>query len=306
MRQIALVSTLGALLLLAGCNTTKWNMFRGTEQQRDLGPQVTPTAAALVNYLNANSDLVQSVRCDQLDLQCRQGIKPGVGATGKLVCQKPLNLRMSAYVFGKQEIDLGSNSQEFWYWIARGDPYQFHCSYKALSEGRVRQLPFPFQPDWILEAMGLARFGPADRYQVVQRRDTIELVERTRSPQGKPVRKVTVFRSVRAPAGSPQVVAHLLLDDTTGKEICSATITHVQMVQADRQNKVEVPRKMVLNWPDAKIQLSLTLDDVTVNGEISRPDLLFTRRPLTNVKSFDLAEWRVDSGAIRQVEGQVR
>jgi hypothetical protein len=298
MRHVVFGWTLPALVLATGCTTTKWNMNRKEEVQ--VTTQV-PSAAALVKYLNDNADRVKSVRCASLDLQCSQGLR-SVGLSGQMVCQKPRNFRLSAKVFGQQELDLGSNDQEFWFWVKRGAPYQFHCSHQALAEGRVRQLPFPVQPDWIIEAMGIAPYGPAEKYQVVNRGTTWQLVERTRSPQGQAIRKVTVFRAKPAPAGSPQVLAHLLLDDATGNEICAAEVTQVVV---DRGTGAVLPRKVVLRWPAEKIKLTMTLDDVTVNGQIARPDLLFTRAPLNGVKSLDLAENRID-GPIQPVEGRSR
>jgi hypothetical protein len=305
MRRMTMVLTVGALIPLAGCNTTKWNMFRGKENPppQQARPFENPTAAALVNYLNDNSDRIKSVRVASLDLQCSQGIR-SVGLSGQMVCQKPRNFRMSAKVFGKQEIDLGSNNKEFWYWIARGDPYQFHCSYEALEAGKVRQLPFPFQPDWMMEALGMARYGPADR-QVVVKKDTVELVEKTKSPQGRTVRKVTVFRRTPATNGAAQVTAHLLVDDATNKLICSAQINQVQL---DRNSGARIPYRVVLYWPEGKIKLSMTLEELTVNGDITNSNVLFARPNMTNIKSFDLAEWKVSSPTsnIQRVEGRMQ
>ena len=82
-------------------------------------------------------------------------------------------------------------------------PPQFHCSYQALREGKVRMLPFPFQPDWIMETLGMGQYGPATRYepQVVVEAEKLKLIEKIRSPQGVPVKKVTVFnrRKMTAP-----------------------------------------------------------------------------------------------------------
>jgi hypothetical protein len=301
MRRVAFLVAVGVIIPLAGCNTTKWNMFRGKESNPPPAVMGTPSAAALVKYLNDNADRVDSIRCASLELQCSQGFK-SVTLSGKMACQKPRNFRMSATVFGKQEIDLGSNDKEFWYWIARGDPYQFYCSYQDLADGKVRRLPFPFQPDWILAALGMAKYGAGDR-QVLVKKDTWELVEKTKSPQGKAVRKVIVFRSSPAPRGQPQVLAHTLVDDATGNVICSAQITKVQM---DQQSGAVIPYKVVLSWPETKIKLSMTLDEVTFNPRLDSTDNLFARPTLTNIKSYDLAQLPAanPTGRIRQVEGR--
>lgn len=301
MRRSLFGLTLAAMAVFSGCNSTKMNLFRGREQAAV--PAEAPSAAALVNYLNDNADRVQSVRCDALDLQCTQGIR-SFGLRGKMVCQKPRNFRMSAEVFGRPEIDLGSNEEEFWFWIPRGAPYQLHCAHTALAEGKVKQMPFPVQPDWIIEAMGLAKCGPADRYQVVPKPRTVELIEKTQSPLGKPIIKVTEFQRGRADLarGYPQVSAHRILDGETGREICSAQIVQVRVDQSG----AVIPRRVILTCPDDRLKMSMTLDEVTVNGQIGRPDLLFQRRPLTNVRSYDLALGRFDDSTnpIQPVEGR--
>ena len=113
---------------------------------------------------------------------------------------------MVGEVLGKREVDLGSNDQEFWYWIRRSDPpYQVYCSYQALSEGKVTQLPFPFQPDWVLETLGMGNYGPASRYKLETEQERFKLVEVVRGPQGRDVKKVIVFNRRPARPGSPVI-----------------------------------------------------------------------------------------------------
>jgi hypothetical protein len=310
MRHVSFVVGLGGLVLLAGCTSSKWSIFKGNGARTDTGYVENPTREQLVYFLNDNAERVQSVQCGHLYIQAGMGgpLRPSMGLEGQMVCQKPRNFRMVAKlgVSGTQELDMGSNSDEFWYWIARGDPYQFHCSYQAMDEHKVQVMPLPIQPDWIIEAMGIARCSPVENYTVIPRKDTVELVEKARSPQGKTIRKVTVFRRSRAASGSPQVVAHLLIDDATNQEICSATITQAQrVVTDDRRSEVILPKKVVFYLPQGKIRLSMTLDEVTVNKAVGRPDLLFTRRPLANIRAFDLAQGKADS-SVQQVEGRSR
>jgi hypothetical protein len=185
-----------------GC--TSWPHLRSQNGGTAPAPRLTaetPDRATLVAYLNRNASLVQSIQCRSLDLDCRQRLQ-SVGLEGWMVCQKPRNFRMGAKVLGKEQVDMGSNGQEFWYWIGRADPpYLFHCSHADLARGNVA-MPFPFQPDWIVEALGVAEYGPPENFQVIPHPNTIELVERSVSPQGQPVRKVTVFRPRSSPTSS--------------------------------------------------------------------------------------------------------
>lgn len=270
-------------VLPAGCNS--WQQMRGSGPVA-AAPRVAsaaPSAAELVAYLNANAQKLQSLECRDLQLDATQRLQ-SIGLTGNLVCQKPKNFRMSARVGGNTMVDLGSNQQEFWYWIAKAEPpYLFHCSYQEFAQGRAR-MPFPFQPEWIMEALGMAEYDPAKPYQVVAQPTTFELVEQTVTRQGQPVRKVTVFN--RSPQ-QVQVAAHLLLD-AQGKEVCSA---HVTEVQQDRATGAVYPYRIKLVWPAEHITLKMKLDEVAVNSPLDadRQGRLFTRPVLRDVQTYDLA-----------------
>src|SRR5436190_22772369 len=187
MRQIPLALGLGGVLLAAGCNQFQPLRPGPAPQQNARVSTATPNAADLIDYLNRNGRLVQALDCSDLDLDASQGSglrKQEGGLRGWLVCQKPRDFRMGGKVLGKDAVDMGSNNQEFWYWISRAEPpYLFHCSYTDLNQGRAR-MPFPFQPEWIMEGLGMAEYGPADRFKVNVGPQTVELIEETRSPQG--------------------------------------------------------------------------------------------------------------------------
>ncbi len=305
MRQISAAAGLGALLLVAGCNS--WPHLRGDSSN---GPAArvsaeTPTRETLVDYLNRNARLIQSMEVGELDLEARQGLQ-SVGMRGWMVCQKPKNFRMTGKVVGKDSVDMGSNDQEFWYWISKSEPpYLFHCAYDDLSRGRAR-MPFPFQPDWIMESLGLQEMGSPEKFQVVAKRDTVELIEMTRSPQGQPVRKVTVFSSQAARGSLPQVTAHIL-QDANGREICGA---YVSVVQQDRATGAIIPKRIRLVWPSEKMELNLKLDEVEVNKpiETQRATVWFTRPNLENVSTYNLARGleTAPTGGVRRASGYYR
>ena len=82
---------------------------------------------------------------------------------------------------------------------------------KALEEGRVKQMPFPFQPDWVLEAMGMGKYGPADKYEMVSEPGRFKLIERTKSPQGVPVKKIIVFNALNRQTQPETAAGHGVL-----------------------------------------------------------------------------------------------
>lgn len=282
MRSLVACCGLGVLAVLAGCTNTRWGFLNKNDDRPVTGPP--PTKEAVVAYLNDNAGRIQSFRSDDLSITVHQGLVP-IGLSGKMMTQKPRNFRLSGDALGNRVVDLGSNDQEFWWWISKDNPPdQYYCSYKDLEAGRLQGLPFPFQPEWIMETMGLGPYGPAEKYQLEHDDYILKLIERLRSPTGKMVRKVIVMKRAPQTAPNPQVVEHQLLDDASGQEMCSALITQVQL---DRNTGAVLPRRLELRWPAAKVRLDMKFDAVALNTTL--PPAAFVRQSMPGVRSRDLA-----------------
>jgi hypothetical protein len=282
MRFLGTTVGLGLVLLLAGCDP--FHQFHNQQPHPPI-PAEVPSKEALVSYLNDNAQRIQSIDCRRpVDLDVKQGIRPSIGLTGRLVCQKQRNFRLQADWNGKTEVDMGSNQTEFWYWIAKGDPYLVHCSYEDLARGV--KTPFPFQPEWIMETLGMADHD-ASRMTLAVKQNTLELVENGTGPQGQPVRKVIVLSRAQVTPGRPQINAYVL-QDANGTQICSARIVETHY---DPASGAVVPQKVVLRWDAERVELTLRLNGMIVNGNIpaNQATALFTRPPMAGVASYDLA-----------------
>ncbi|HWY85109.1 MAG TPA: hypothetical protein VNX28_00200, partial [Gemmataceae bacterium] len=249
-------------------------------------PDVIPSKEQLLDYLNDNARRVESLRCADVDLTCTQGIK-SFSLRGSMVAQRPRNFRLSAKTLGRPVIDIGSNDQEFWYWISKANPpYQDYCSHKDLHEGRGRRVPFPFQPEWVMQAIGLGPYGLPEKYKLEWEEDTLRLVEKTTSPQGKPLRSIIVLKRNEARVPNPQVLAHLLLDDASGHEVCSA---HIKETKLDRHTGAILPRRIEFrcNMTNQTLRLVMKLDGLSVNSEC--PPELFKRPMPEGVRAYNIA-----------------
>ncbi len=288
-----------------GCESTRWNWLK-KDPQNDVAakPGAVAGPVSLVAYLNDNANRVKTLRIDDLDIAASMGsgaTAQDFGLRGRIYAEKPRSLRMKVTAIGKEEVDIGSNAQEFWFWAAKNpDPYQYFCTYRDLNEGRIRMMPLPIQPEWVMEAMGLGPYGPADKYKLEADPDPklLRLVEKAKSPQGYPVRKVIVMNRAEVKAPNPQVTAFLLLDDTTGHEICSA---HITKTMQDRTTGAILPYKMEIRMPTQKMKIALKMDGVTINGAIA--PTAFVRPQLTGVEPFNLATGRSESWGTQRVGG---
>lgn len=256
-----------------------------------------PTRDELLSYMNRNAQRVSTLETRDLELDITAD-REQVGMSGTLYCQQPRNFRLRAKVIGKEVADIGSNDQEFWYWISENKPPDlYHCSYSDMSRG-VR-LPFPVQPEWVMEALGMARYDAsrpsfrAENFTIETRGNNYELVEQTTSPQGQPVRKVTVFHRGNATGNTPQITA-LRLYDSNNKLMCQASITEVRRDASG----AAVPHRVLFEWPEQKLKMKMVLDGVIVNSPSSdgmQIPKLYQRPALENIRSFDLARGTYDA-----------
>jgi hypothetical protein len=280
-----------------GCNSFPWTRDRGgvasgggsdgTFAKRE------PTAAELVAYLNDNARRVQAVKCTKVAVDCKQGNETPVGFDGMLMCEKPRNFRLKGKAVGKDVVDIGSNGDEFWFWITdpRGaDAPVYHCAYNDMKAGQAR-LPFPFNPDMVVCALNIAEYRPDANYTVRAGKDVIELIEPTKSLQGQDIYKVTVFNRGQVTATKPRVLAYVL-KDKQGKDICSAAIVDTQL---NRETGAVLPVrvKIVFNGEKAseKSEMTMVFDGGLQPTTIPKEsyDNLFTRKDLSHLPSYDLA-----------------
>src|SRR4051812_86325 len=145
-----LLPAAGYLLLVSGCAGLTGSRTPTPPPQTALIPE-TPTPEQLVAHLNGSAARLTALESRRLDIDVQADKQSLPGLKGTLFCQKPKNFRMMAKLMAVDQADFGSNDQEFWFWIKHNEPpYLYHCNYTDLERG-VR-MPFPFQPEWVLEA----------------------------------------------------------------------------------------------------------------------------------------------------------
>jgi hypothetical protein len=228
---------------------------------------------------NANAERIESLRCDDVDLDGRsQGQPYQLGAY--LAYQKDEKFRLLGKFAGKSEVDLGSNEQEIWFWIARAEPPAvYFCKREDL--GRVK-LAMPFKPDWLVEAMGVSPLVPEDFQEGPATPETLVYTATQRNPAGERVlKRIVVNRQTN------RVDAFELLD------LNQKLLARAQIVEYydDPATGLFVPRKINLVWPDADTRLTMTMSKRYVELNRITPDVagrLFRRGTYSNTQEVDL------------------
>jgi hypothetical protein len=220
------------------------------------------TQAEVVNHLNANTTKLLAWKTTKATIVARGGgiINPRVGAM--IAVESPRNFRLvAANPMGGNEVDLGSNQDHFWFWNRRSEEkYVYQARHDQVPE-RMRRFPIPFQPDWIMETLGVIeidpemqlemRSGPAGSHTVFLTADRV-------SPQGFKVRKVTAVDLCQG------VIREHALYDARGELIARAVLrdhTHFR----DKESDVVLPRTIELEWPQARLSLTMTFSEIEIN-----------------------------------------
>ena len=283
------------VLLLSGCQ-----LFRPKPEPPD--PKAPPvpagdtsklTAERVVGYLNAQADRLKSIEARDITLTARaQGNSPP-SLDGTLLVQKPRYFKLTGKFLGSQEVLVGSNEERFWFYIPRMQDALMHCSYTDFEKGSV-DLPFPFDPDWVLEALGMAAI-PKDAVRKIEfddKKQTVRLIEDA-TLHGQKVQKVTVCFQGRAKGDIPQVTGRIVYDDR-GRVICRATTKTVTRVPVGKSQDGEVvyatvPQVVKLEWPAQDTELVIDLGKVKINGQL----------PLESFQMPRLGSKQVDLGRDR-------
>ncbi|MER3442533.1 MAG: hypothetical protein C4296_14375 [Gemmataceae bacterium] len=278
-----------AAALVAGCASGPLARQTPTPSER-LSPQ------QVVHYLNANNQAVRSLECQRVSITVRQGVQT-FSLNGMLAYEKPRNFRLLATAAGSTQADLGSNDQEFWFWLKRADPPAlYYCSYEDLP--RCHSLRIPLHPDWVAEALCLQEFLPPEHYRSSQKDDALFLLTAATTPQGQPLQKWIVVAMSGPSRGR---IRSLHLRANTGRDLWSAHIEEYQNVGA-----VFIPRKVTIACPEEKLELRLKLDGCRLNGLVAGQynPTLFQRPRLPGVQDVDLARLEPPPpAAIQRVRG---
>jgi hypothetical protein len=298
MRYITGMTCLVLATLVTGCT-----LF-GPINNPHRGDHASDTQA--IHALNVNAARCNALECADLEIECKQAGQT-ITPMGRMVCQKPRNFYLQGKVAGNPVVQMGSNSEEFWYWIRpqneKAPPYLFHCSWDNYQRGMIRGMKLPFQPDWLMEVLGMGTFDEDPKHVKVTTKDNvIEIEQQTTSPTGEAITKLTVIDRKNWKGDTPCVKEHQLLDKS-GKLICSATVLETQV---DPSTRAVYPMRVEVKWPAEQLEMRFTLRDAKVLKDIGqdRSQALFSRKQW-NGETFDLARGQPDgaSASDRGVQG---
>lgn len=304
MRTTTLILLTGLLGLNVGCAFLK--RFNETQPERPIStdPIVPVTTEQLVGYLNEQASHLRILRYPDVSLSIESPEGNHTLGDSTLICNQPGNFHLAGgkLIAGGKFMMIGSNEQEFWMVTERPLPETYiYCSHADFQGGAAKKLPFPIDPKWALQALGMSRYDPTMQYSVTTdnaKREHLLSYDAV-TPQGDSIRNEIAFDATPSLGNFPRVKRHAIYD-REGLLLAMARIDTIENVVIDYDPRlgktisVQVPTRMHLEWPIQQTSLDLQLNEALVNRPLTPQEQknFFTRPPTQGVNPINLAEAR--------------
>jgi hypothetical protein len=241
----------------------------------------SPTLEQVIDVVNRNSSQIHSFSTTRASLSA-PGF-PSLAADVAFERQRRFRLRASTGLTGT-EIDLGSNDELFWFWMRRNQPPAiYYCRHDQLAACQARET-LPFEPVWLIEALGVMEFDPALPHQgpnpLPNDRLRIDTIRNT--PQG-PLTKVTIID------GSQGWVLEQHLYDARRQLLASSVASGHRR---DPLSGLVMPTTVSINCPPSKLTMRIDLGNVEINRLVGDPATLWSVPSYPGAAAVNLADPR--------------
>jgi hypothetical protein len=288
------ILALAAFVAGTGCHA---GLSGNTAKQEPPIPRETVTVKRFIDQHNKNASAIQSLSAEPRIVVSSTEEPGGKRVNGRLDMERPRGFRlMLSQSIAGRVADIGSNDEEFWFWVKDNkDKAIYFCSYKDVS---ASQLAVTYQPDWIIEAMGLREIDPREASTIAATRPPdrpgmLLLTQARRDNQGNMLTKETIVDET-----SGHIVEHRLYSGPKKDLLAKANVSQYfakELKPTDANpsgSRVEIPKMIRLEWVAEKFVIDITLPDARVNPKYppEQRTALFSEPTISGNSRKDLAQ----------------
>ncbi|MDR1491571.1 MAG: hypothetical protein LBT05_02440 [Planctomycetaceae bacterium] len=303
-RCCAVIIAVFILCSATGCETL--NKLLGgrifTKSHTLKPPNVLPTEATLndiMTFVNNNNGRKRSFVTTNARISI-DGVP--VALNSQIVYEYPKKYRAIGVVMALSgnDFDIGSNERLFWVWYKQ-DPQNaiYYCSRDQYETSSVRE-NIPIDPNWLIEAMGIAIFQPNEEHQLMGR-----------TPEGhwkittkRPTPTGTFIKNTIVDSNTACVLAQELYNPV-GRFVASAESPNHTV---DAVTGITYPQTVNMRFYLAGNQqfgMRLTMGQVQFNQSSAFVADTFTM-PNLGSQAIDLGKISVQQPIVQQVSGAVQ
>ncbi len=264
-RHLRPVLSMLLLVCSTGCESMRhWIAFSRPVPSPSAILPMDASSDEIIAALNDNITQLYAWRSTDVKITAKQHGVP-IMLSAMMAVESPRKLRLMATSLAGNEVDLGSNPERFWFWVRRSEPHGIMtASYDDVEEGKPLG-PLPFQPEWLIETLGVIPIvGRQFTMQELPARTSeagrsssrfVAFVAEHETPQGRRIKRTMVVDVAYA-----AIVEHSL-HEPSGQLIARARLSHYQREPGGPR----LPHRIELNWPEAGCDLTIRVGSIEVN-----------------------------------------
>lgn len=249
-----------------GCKSTEGWKLGTLAEPLPVVFKTSPTLEEIKTELNNRTEKIETLSSDNATLTAGNVAVPLRSCS--VAVQRPRNIRVRGGTGLGTEVDFGSNNELFWFWAKRMPEKEiYYADHQQFSASPVRSA-IPFDPDWLMESLGLITLKDTDRHEGPNRTadGQIQITSYLQTPSGMYTRIVTM---------NPQTAAinkHEIYDPT-GRPLVATTLSKHAV---DPSSGILLARKVEMYSTSSQEKLVLNLGDPKFNTPGGFSTLAFT------------------------------
>ena len=291
MKAARLVLLALAALGLGGCAVLNRSVPAPKAGPRPVAERALDLDAFIAEH-NQNADLIQSLKA-QPTIAVRSKSRT-VQADGKLGMIRPRNFKLELSAMGQTKANIGSNDQEFWFWVQNDDDRSIYwCNYDEVESSA---LAVTYQPDWILEALGLRPINPEEaaalRVRTTDNPKLSAVVFPPAKSRGQRYQRMMIVSNYTRRVKEYRIVPLDRPETTLARAmIASYKDFDIDKSESGAYRSCYLPENLKLEWTKDQLLLDVALKDVEVNQfDTSRAAAIFAEPVIPGYDRVNLAD----------------
>jgi hypothetical protein len=263
-----------------------------------IAPRVRPVAErtfdldAFIADHNRNAESIKSLEAKPTILVKGRLMK--AQADGRLGMVRPRNFKLELKSMGQTKANIGSNDEEFWFWVQSDDDRSIYtCNYADVESSA---LAVTYQPDWIIGSLGLQPITPeeADGIKVERTNDpnSSALVFPPTKSRGETVKRVMIVSNY-----TRRIKEHCIYGSSLAQPpLARAIVSRYKDFDLEKSDSgafqsCYLPESLKLEWKKDQLSLDVVLQEVTINQfDESRSDRVFVVPNIPGYERVNLAD----------------
>ncbi|MFI5387430.1 MAG: hypothetical protein ACHQ50_15080 [Fimbriimonadales bacterium] len=250
----------------------------------------TLDVAEFVAEHNRNAERIESLTA-----------KPSIGVSGKMFkgrpdgrldLVRPRKFKLVLKSMGTTKADIGSNDEEFWFWVQGDDKSIYWCNYDELDS---TPLAVTYQPDWIIEALGLKPISALEAAGIKVRegaeQGTTGLVFPPTRNGGETYTRMMIVSNQTRRIKEHRIYAGNLKTLLAQAEVKDFKDFDLGSSESGARGTCYLPESVKLDWKRDQLTLDVLLRDVTINQfEPAKAAAYFVEPVIPGYERVNLAE----------------